>query len=228
MKELSKVIGIISYFPDDKSLRAIRIKKLKQLVKSCSNFFNNIPVIIIAQNWPEKIELDNKNITIYRYPKPLTIVGARKELRKKFLETNYDYLIMLDDDCELYGTSAEEYLDQIDRNPNGWIDYYPGILKLFAISHEAFAGVDYDDISLERQEGFEDLVLYKKLLMKYPARKRSFFCKNFYEQSTSTEDKYSTWYRPGMSFPELMDKTVLYIQETYDEYFNPSGRVNKK
>ena len=36
-----------------------------------------------------------------------------------FLELDYDYLIMLDDDAELIGTKqdAQKYLTQIDQNP---------------------------------------------------------------------------------------------------------------
>ena len=104
---MKKVIGIVSYLPDDECIRQERKDKLKYLIYKCELYFQ-LPFIIIAQNWNED---DNKTITIkngniYHYDK-LGIVGARKKLREHFLNSEYNYLIMLDDDCVIDSTSRD-------------------------------------------------------------------------------------------------------------------------
>lgn len=44
------VIGIISYLPDDMKIRKSRFLKLANLVLQCNYIFNNLPIMIIAQN----------------------------------------------------------------------------------------------------------------------------------------------------------------------------------
>ena len=130
------------------------------------------------------------------------------ELRKKFLESNFDYLIMLDDDCELEGEDASKYLEQIDQNPGCWIEYAGSLLKLFAISREVFAQIDYEDISLERREGYEDWVFYEKLKAKFPELQRRFRAVGITQNSNSTADPYSTWYRnESVDLNDLLEKT---------------------
>ena len=46
---ITKVIGIISWLPNDDT-RIIRQKRLEELLVKCDNLFN-LPIIIIAQNW---------------------------------------------------------------------------------------------------------------------------------------------------------------------------------
>ena len=96
---IKKVIGIVSYFPDNINDRKKRITRFKKLLEQIGMFFSEIPIIIIAQNWNGYNPICNKNeLIVYNY-KRLGILNARKELRKKFLESEYDYLIMFDDDC---------------------------------------------------------------------------------------------------------------------------------
>ena len=96
---LSKVIGIISYLPDDKYIRNKRIEKLNNLILKCNQLFPGIEIIIIAQNYQDYQPKGN-SIRIVDFYKPLGITGARKALRRVFLDyCTKDYLIMLDDDC---------------------------------------------------------------------------------------------------------------------------------
>ena len=209
------VIGIISYLPDDTGRRNVRSELVSNLVQRCKELFD-LPIIIVAQNWKDK-NIESKDITIYRYDNPLTIVGARKELRRIFLESEYDYLIMLDDDCKLYGTSAENYLRQIYENPDCWIEKQGSVLKLFAISKSVFAQVDYDDVSLEREEGFEDWVFFAKLRKLIPPEKHKKFqnCK-VWEKSYCTGDPYSTWFK-NQPLTEIVKKTHDHINQYIKE-----------
>lgn len=111
------------------------------------------------------------NATIYYYEK-LGITGARRELRQKFLESDYDYLIMLDDDCVLTGTpeAASRYLAIIEDHPEAFGTFKGTLFKLFAISREMFALVDFPNLEAERGEIFEDIFLVSLLRQKYPEK----------------------------------------------------------
>ena len=130
---LSKVIGIISYLPDDKEVREYRKNKLSALIDKAISLFN-LPIMIIAQNYSEEDIWDIKNkdnkILIYDYIHKLGITGARKVLREKFLKSSYDYLIMIDDDVELIGNSSDKYLSQIDENPDCFIENFKSLHKM--------------------------------------------------------------------------------------------------
>ena len=205
-----KVIGIISYLPDDSKIRAERFRKLNELIVSCNHLLN-LPIIIIAQNW-SNLNIISSNVTIYKYENKLGIVGARKELRKKFLKLDYDYLIMLDDDCTLYGSSGENYLKQIDANPDCFIEFMKTLLKLFAISKSLFAQVDYDDINPEDGEGFEDRIFVNKLRKLFPEKRREFKDAGIYQSSISTKDPLSTWYT-NQNIREMLDNTFKIIEK---------------
>ena len=215
MTTLSKVIGIISYLPDDTTKRSIRIQKLINLIQKCKELFYDIPIIIVAQNWTNDLVFEN--VTLYKYKEPLTIVGARKELRRLFLESNYGYLIMFDDDCELKGTSASSYLKLMDENPDCYINRGGGSLKLFAISKSVFKQVEYDELHLEKGEGFEDWVFVKKLETLIPSEKCIKWTPDIdlEEYSQCTKDPYSTWCNENANLKIIARKTDTYILKHY-------------
>lgn len=211
MKTLSKVIGIISYLPDELEIRNYRKNKLLNLIFKCNLLFS-LPIIIVAQNYKDEDFIHFKNCTIYNYKNKLGITGARKELRKIFLKTDYDYLIMLDDDCELTGNSGDRYLSQIDENPGCFIEFNKTLLKLFAISKELFSKVTYDDINVEEGEGFEDRIFVNKLRKRYMDKRREFKDTWIEQHSDSTEDKYSTWYK-DQDTKQMLENTFKKISE---------------
>ena len=162
---MKKCIGIISWLPDDPTLRQTRLNSLNKTLSKVFKLFD-LPVIIIAQNWQDSDVNLNDNCIIYRYDK-LGILNARKKLREKFLESEYEYLIMLDDDCYIEGTSAAQYLQHIDNNPNKAVIIYPNNFKLFAISKSLYNEVPLIDVDPEKGECNEDYVYYQLLLSCY-------------------------------------------------------------
>ena len=72
---ITKVIGIISWLPNDET-RGIRQKNLETLLKICDSLFN-LPIIIIAQNWDKTVET-TENCIVFTFDK-LGITGARKK-----------------------------------------------------------------------------------------------------------------------------------------------------
>lgn len=101
----------------------------------------------------------DSNIIIYSYKSRLGITEARRELRKRFLESSYDYLIMLDDDIVLIGNkeAANRYIRQIDDNPGKFGTFKQLTLQLFAISKEMFNLIDYPKGSPDSGDFFEDM-----------------------------------------------------------------------
>lgn len=207
---MNAVIGIISYLPDNDEIKNKRFKLLVNLLTSCHKLFD-LPIIIIAQNWESEL-IRVPWVTIYRYTEKLGITGARKALRKTFLESDYDYLIMLDDDCVLSGNSGKEYLKQIEDNPDCFIEFNKTLLKLFAISKTLFKQVDYDDLSPENGEGFEDRLFVNTLRKKFPELRREFKNTGIQQHSESTADPLSTWYQ-NQDLKTMLENTENKLKE---------------
>ena len=203
-------IGIISYLPDDDSLKNKRLSKLNNLLVKCDTLFK-LPIIIIAQNWKNVNinKLKNSKIIIYNYSTPLGITGARRALRNKFINSSFDYLIMLDDDSELYGTEtgANNYLNQIKSHPNMYGVFKSMLLKLFAISKEVYKLIDFPDLDAVKGDFFEDMYLIMALNKKYPDKKFTFIRSGIDESSNSSSDPLSTWYHKQFHKRQMGDRT---------------------
>ena len=152
-------IGIISYIPDDN--RKQRQTVLVDLIKSCSVIFPGIDIFIIAQNWNDfTVESSSNKITLFKYGK-LGISGARNKLRDWFISSEYDYLIMFDDDTILIGNkqNGDRFLSLLKDDSFGIYDWYRRQLCGFAISKSLFKIVEYPKETAENGEIFEDTYL---------------------------------------------------------------------
>lgn len=174
-EKLNKVFGIISYFPNNDSeyhieTRRERSRRFRELLYKLEELWSDVDIMVIAQNWQdfELPEIKNKIIQ-YNYGK-LGILGARKELRKRFLDSDYDYLIMLDDDAMVSSDNPQEYLDEIDKHPNGIgvIRKVQCPLSFFAISKHIYSQVELPEIDAEKGEGFEDDIFTATCFSKFP------------------------------------------------------------
>lgn len=172
--KMKKCFGIISYFTWDQPERKQRQDRLDRLVKRLSDLWPDIPIMIIAQQWKYyKLDGKCKNPVIRFDYEKLGILGARHALRKHFLESDFDYLIMLDDDAlfELDTDNvAQEYMDEIDKHPEGFcfLQYYNSQLNLCAISKYIYLLEPIPNIDAQKSEGFEDRVWSALLHYKYP------------------------------------------------------------
>jgi len=174
---VSKTFGIISYFPDEDSdyhieMRRERSRRFRELLFKLDELWPDVDIMVIAQNWQdfELPQIKNK-ITVYHYGK-LGILGARRELRKRFLASDYDYLIMLDDDFIVSSTDPQAFLDEIDKHPDGFgaIRRAPSPLPFFSISKYIYSLVDMPNIDPEKGEGFEDDVFSATCFARFPDR----------------------------------------------------------
>lgn len=172
---MKKVFGIISYFPNSDTpyhaeTRTSRTRRFFELLYTLEKLWSETDIIIIAQNWngPEIPEIKN-NVQIYHYPK-LGILGARRELRHRFLASDYDYLIMLDDDGIISSENPAMYMSEIDKHPGGVgvIRHNRCPLMLLAISKDIYNLIDMPDIDAENGEGFEDDIFVASCFAKFP------------------------------------------------------------
>lgn len=122
---MKQVIGIISYLPSNSS-RESRKERLLRLLKQLEMYWPELPIIIVAQNWGNDNFLPKEyidRITVYNYNEPLGILKARQTLREKFLSTDYEQIIMFDDDAiiKAYADQAREFLEKCKANPKGFM-----------------------------------------------------------------------------------------------------------
>ena len=162
---VKKVFGIISYFPNNDTeyhryVRKQRTKRCTELLQTLGKLWPTVDIIILTQNWkdyqPPKIP---NNISIRKSPiKRLGILSARRVLRQEFLDSDYDYLIMLDDDVTIQCRNPEQYLQEIDNHPDGIgiVSNSDNALSLVAISKTIFQQITYPAVYKERGEGFEE------------------------------------------------------------------------
>ena len=171
---MKPLIGIISYLPNDKEIRARRLHCLEELIRDCNRIFN-LPIYIVIQNYTDediKKVASFNNVTVSSKLEKLGILLARRILRDMFLAFDYDTLIMLDDDCVITGTpeDGQEYLKQLEEHPGCFGEFNYTLLKLFSISKEIFEKEDYPEINPENGEGFEDRVFVETLRNKHIRR----------------------------------------------------------
>lgn len=181
----NKVIGIISWLPNNILDKKKRIFRFENLLKQIGEVLPHLPIIIIAQNWNDyNPNINQDRLIIYKYNK-LGILGARKELRKRFLELSYDFLIMFDDDAiieEKIPGAAQEYLNRMDLNPNGFAfvkkdnfvptetsinPYRDSQLNLCVVSRTLYQQEPIPNINAQNDEAFEDRIFSTLLHYKY-------------------------------------------------------------
>lgn len=174
--------GIISYFPWTQPERKQRQNRLDALIKQLSQLWPQIPIIVIAQQW-KLYTWENKCVNpVFRYDYPvLGILSARQELRKRFLESDFDYLIMLDDDAIIQydnNTATADYIKELDNHPNGFCfikgngssphtAYNDSQLNLCAVSRYIYEKEPIPNVNPQKSEGFEDRVWSTLLHYKY-------------------------------------------------------------
>lgn len=199
-------IGIISYLPDDIKLREVRKGRLHNVISKCNELFS-LPIIIVAQNWGNDVEIEHA--TVFKYANKLGITEARRKLREIFLDSDYDYLIMLDDDAKLVGTKedADKYIQQIEDHPGQWGAYKSFLLKLFAISKDIYKQIDFPSGEAENGDFFEDMYLIMALDKKFKVFKFIFKRTSLNDVSDSSRDPNSTWFRKQFNKHSIGDKT---------------------
>ena len=216
---MKKVFGIISWLPDVEPHRSQRLNRLNHTFKHLIDLFGeDIEFLIIAQNWKDyQVPEFVKHTLIYKFDK-LGILGARKMLRTKFLESKYDYLIMCDDDIVLeqkVKDAPKKYLEELDKHPEGFsFIKYGWSLTFCAISRWIYEKVPMVDVDPEKNEGYEDVVFPRLLHYKYSNKEfKTNHLFNFLQNTAKyKKDHKSTWMVKGIEYNDIQLKTSIYVK----------------
>lgn len=229
---MKPLFGIISWFPDDHSRKA-RQERLNRTFKQILNLWPDAEFLVIAQNWGDyKPPKEVTNIEIVKKVK-LGILGARKALREEFLKTDYDYLIMCDDDIllQVEKTFTPEYfMEELEKHPEGYmfIQCNGFALTFCAISRWIYERVPMVDIDPEKEEGYEDVVFPAMLRYKYPDNQFITYGIRFVQhQSTYSEGLKSTWNK-GKDHGKLRKLSNWYIERFKQKNFNISDDIKEQ
>ena len=214
-------IGIISYFPDN--LKTIRESCLNNLIKSCSDYFPGVDIVLVAQNYKGYIPRSNKNrIVLYSYKDKLGITGARKKLREIFINSEYDYLIMMDDDNQILGNTNNNLLEVLENNPDKFVcfNWDFGQLYLFTISKSLFKKIEYPELTAEEGKIFEDLYLSQICKSLCPDYIRA----EEINITSKTAGNKSTWWNNSYDLKKMVANTYKLID---NDLKNKYGTIKK-
>ena len=234
MTKTNPVFGIISWFPDKEPERTQRIERLNKMLKQLTDIFGEeIHFMIVAQNWKDyKLPEEIKNVSLFKYSK-LGILGARKTLGKHFLESEYDYLIMCDDDIvlETSGSFNKDYFfGELDKHPNGFVFLqYGWSLTFCAISKFIYAQSPMCDIDPEKAEGYEDTVWPFMLHYKHPKEEFKLEGVKFVQHTAAfKKDHKSTWDSNKINHKRLTELTHFYVERFKKGDFTINSEVKEK
>ena len=210
---ITKCFGIISWLPDKEPDRTQRKERINRLFKQLENLWPDIPILVIAQNWKNFKPVNTKNPQLIKEYEPLGILKARKTLRQEFLNTEFKYIIMFDDDAIIECANKDlpkKYLAEIDAHPLGFAflkgknniynPYAAAQLNLCAISRAIYEQEDMVDIDPQKGEGFEDCVFATLLHYKYSQYEFDIPSGLTHSQYFNTKEKVpSTWWADAKS-----------------------------
>ena len=221
VKDIKICIGMISYLPDN-NMRQKRIDSMQDLFKKLDELFKDIPVMIITQNWKDYCPKTKLKLIREDHEKGLGIIKARINLREKFINSEFDYMIMLDDDAIIGGTDASDYIKEIKDHPDGFGWFSNHLLKLFAISKNVYSQIEMPNISAEKFEGFEDKLFISMCRIRFPELEFKFSHDKLTETSYLVHDTPSTWWNSETSKrrQEMRNKTDDLIRAYMKKYNN--------
>lgn len=188
---MNLLIGIVSYLPNDETIRKERSTLIKNLVSKCKTCFPNTPIYIIAQNWKD---FTVENATIFSFDM-LGIFGARQKLKEKFIASQYDHLLMLDDDCKLTmdDIDVKLYLQELNEHKDKICAFVNKSLKMCCIPKSIYSKMPSYLNSYVGSYNADELLIFNDMskihIMKYPYRQKAVDILNPDAISTSYIDK---------------------------------------
>ena len=244
---ITKCFGIISWLPDKEPDRSQRMQRVNSLFKQLNDLWPEIDILVIAQNWKDFKPISTKNKQVIKHYDALGILGARKTLRQEFLNSDYKYIIMFDDDAIIEYTDknlANKYIEEINNHPIGFAflkgqnnpynPYAAAQLNLCAISKGIYEQEDMVNLDPQKGEGFEDCVFATLLHYKYAIYEFNIPEGLYHSQYFNQKEKVpSTWWSEAQNdgkVRNLIDRTnavCKYISEHKDLPSNLSNFISK-
>ena len=136
------IIGIISYLPTG-NLRERRKQLLCDLLTQLSVMFPSTKILLVAQNYQQQDINEIRvfsNVEIHTYSQ-LGLGGARNELKRLFLNTSFNQLVMFDDDCILTGDriDGQLYEKEISEHKNEIVFMHYPSLKMCCVPRSLYS-----------------------------------------------------------------------------------------
>lgn len=112
---MSIVIGQISYLPNNE-LRTQRLEAARTQIKWLNKVLPNVKIISVCQNYNED-ECDMQGVEYIRFENGIGAGKARNIILEKFYHSNYDWLLLCDDDTVAYPYySYENFFQELSNN----------------------------------------------------------------------------------------------------------------
>lgn len=152
---MSILIGQVSYLPHNE-LRTKRLEAAHTQIKWFNEVLPNTQIISVAQAYNVSDYVDG---VLYRkYDEPIGAGEARNKILKYFYDSDYDWLLLCDDDTVLYPYySADEFIRDVANNP----EKYKQVDAISALEPEyyPYKKLNYEDKANLTHYKFEPRVL---------------------------------------------------------------------
>lgn len=104
--------------PKDDSLKTKRLAASRKQIEWLRNIFKTERIMCVAQNYSKDDYNTTGSIEYIKFDNAIGPGAARNELLKRFYNSDYDYLLMLDDDTVSYNYyKSEDFLIDVAKNP---------------------------------------------------------------------------------------------------------------
>lgn len=138
------LIGIVSYLPDDGKIRTKRLEGIRLQAEKIRSIYPDNEFVVIAQNYREDELITDLDITYKVYSEPLGAGRARNLLLEYFYESDYDFLMLCDDDTIWYPYyDIAGFFKHINSKPE---DFYDAMaISLLEPEYHPYKKANYED-----------------------------------------------------------------------------------
>lgn len=120
--------GCISYLPDDPKVRDVRWKTTKKCIKNLCEISGYVkqPLHLVTTNWKSKEFEEVSDMNIVFYTVSMDRRGAavsRNILLKSFYDSDEDYIMICDDDANIYPYyDFKDFITDLHNDPKKYLD----------------------------------------------------------------------------------------------------------
>ena len=147
------MVGRISYLPENE-LRMQRLTAARTQIEWLHNLFSYVKISSVCQSYRDFELPDGKYVKNYLFNEGIGAGPARNIILKEFYESDYDWLLLLDDDTIAYPYyNYEDFIHDVANNP----DKFKGIDAISAVEPEyhPYKKQNYEDLATRTHYKFE-------------------------------------------------------------------------
>ena len=138
------MVGIVSYLPDNEQIRKKRLDAIKIQAEYIRKVYPDNEFVVVAQNYKENDFISDMDITYIVSETPLGAGKARNVILETFYKSNYDFLMLCDDDTIWYPYyDIEGFFYHINSKPE---DFYSVMgISLLEPEYHPYKKSNYED-----------------------------------------------------------------------------------